>query len=115
MNNLACAQLRLNKLDEAAAAAKAAVELAPERVEVWDTVAEVALARGLPEEAEAAARRALQLTPHAPAAWLRVAEALAVGGKIAETRACLDRSELRSAETLAPDLSRRLESLRESL
>lgn len=115
LNNLACAQLRLNKLDEAAAAAKAAVELAPERVEVWDTVAEVALARGLPEEAEAAARRALQLTPHAPAAWLRVAEALAVGGKIAETRACLDRSELRSAETLAPDLSRRLESLRESL
>jgi hypothetical protein len=55
------------------------------------------------------------LAPDAPAAWLRVAEALAVGGKIAETRACLDRSELRSAETLAPDLSRRLESLRESL
>lgn len=115
LNNLACAQLRLNKLDEAHAAAKAAVELAPERPEVWDTVAEVALARGLFAEAEKAARQALRLTPDAPAAWLRVAEALAAGGNVAEARTCLDRSELHPAEGLAPDLLRRLESLRDSL
>lgn len=114
LNNLACAQLQLNKLDAADVSAKAAVELAPGLAEVWDTVAAVALARGIPVEAEKAARQAQTLAPEAPDAWLRVAEALAAGGNLAEARLCVERGCLHSAKDLPPEAQRRLERLRAS-
>ena len=108
LNNLACAQLQLNKLNEASVTAKAAVELAPERAEIWDTVAAVALAQGLPQEAETAARQALLLNPNAPAAWLRVAEAVAAKGNLSEAQSCLNRGNLNTPQALPPDVRSRL-------
>ncbi len=108
LNNLACAQLQLNKLDDANVAAKAAIELAPERSEIWDTMAAIALARSLPLEAETAARQALLLNPNAPDAWLRVAEAVAAGGNLEEAKLCLERGHLNTTIGLAPDVRSRL-------
>ncbi len=111
LNNLACAQLQLNKLDEASVSAKAAFELAPERAEIWDTVAAVAIAQELPIEAESAARQALLLNPNAPDAWLRLAEAVAAGGNLEEAKLCLARGNLNAGTRLTPDVQRRLERL----
>ncbi len=112
LNNLACAQLQLSKLDEASVNAKAAVELAPERAEIWDTVAAIAIAQERPTEAETAARQALLLNPDAPDASLRLAEALAAGGKHNEAQSCLDQGNLNAAIQLDPNIQRRLERLK---
>jgi tetratricopeptide (TPR) repeat protein len=81
---LALALSGLGQEQEALAAARTAVDLAPDRSRLWCTYSQVLTAAKRFDDAIVAARRAHGLAPEDPEVWLGLAETLADAGRFEE-------------------------------